>query len=58
VADRLGVAVEPVANAFAAVHDRSAGRWRRDLTVEQLADVEAEAGEALLRLGYELSGPR
>ena len=58
VAERLGVAVEPVADAFAAVHDRSAGRWRRDLTAEQLADVEDEAGEALVRLGYELSEPR
>ena len=58
VAERLGVAVEPVADAFAAVHDRSAGRWRRDLTAEQLADVEDEAGEALERLGYELSEPR
>jgi len=58
VAERLGVAVEPVADAFAAVHDRSAGRWRRDLTAEQLAEVEDEAGEALERLGYELSEPR
>lgn len=58
VAERLGVAVEPVADAFAAVHDRSAGRWRRDLSAEQLADVEDEAGEALERLGYELSEPR
>ncbi len=58
VAERLRVAVEPVADAFAAVHDRSAGRWRRDLTAEQLADVEDEAGEALERLGYELSEPR
>ena len=33
----------------------SAGRWRRDLTPEQLADVEREAGEQLVALGYELS---
>ena len=58
VAERLGVAVEPVA-------DRSCGRARslgralaRDLSAEQLADVEDEAGEALVRLGYELSGRR
>jgi hypothetical protein len=36
------------------VHDRSAGRWRRDLTQEELADVEREAGETLLSLGYPL----
>jgi hypothetical protein len=27
--------------------DSSIGRWQRDLTPEQLADVEAEAGELL-----------
>jgi len=32
--------------------DSSIGRWRRDLTREQLADVEAEAGELLAELGY------
>ena len=58
VAERLGVAVEPVAEAFSAVHDRSAGRWRRSLTAVELADVEGEAGEALAALGYELSEPR
>ncbi len=55
VAERLGVAPGPVAEAFSAVHDRSAGRWRRDLTAEQLADVEREAGETLAALGYALS---
>jgi hypothetical protein len=34
------------------VHDRSAGRWRRDLSADELADVEREAGEALAALGY------
>jgi hypothetical protein len=53
VADRLGVATGLVAEAFAVVHDRSAGRWRRVLTPEQLADVEREAGETLVALGYE-----
>jgi hypothetical protein len=28
------------------------GRYRRDLTAEQLADVEDEAGELLRELGY------
>lgn len=42
----------PLAGAFAQVHDRSTGRWRRDLTPEQLADVEREAGGLLRELGY------
>ncbi|HET9938972.1 MAG TPA: hypothetical protein VFQ28_09275, partial [Gaiella sp.] len=58
VAERLGVALDPVAEAFSAVHDRSAGRWRRDLSAEQVADVERAAGETLAALGYALSGPR
>jgi hypothetical protein len=35
------------------VHDRSVGRWRRDLTAEQVADVEREAGALLRELGYQ-----
>jgi hypothetical protein len=56
VAERLGVERALVTAAFAEAHDTSAGRWRRDLTAEQLADVEREAGEALVALGYELAG--
>ena len=37
---------------LAEAHDTSAGRWRRDLTPEQLADVQREAGDALAALGY------
>lgn len=55
VAAGLGVPVGPVAEAFSRVHDRSAGRWRRDLTAEQVADVEREAGEQLTALGYALT---
>jgi hypothetical protein len=54
VAERLGVDAVLVAAAFTQAHDTSAGRWRRDLTAEQLADVEREAGDALVALGYEL----
>ena len=55
VAARLGVAADLVTRAFAEAHDTSAGRWRRDLTPEQLADVEREASAALVSLGYELA---
>ena len=39
-------------SAFAEVRDRSVGRWRRDLTPEQLGEVESEAGVLLDELGY------
>jgi hypothetical protein len=55
VADALGVEQGLVTERFTEVHDRSAGRWRRHLTADQLADVEREAGDALVTLGYELS---
>ncbi|HLX32239.1 MAG TPA: sulfotransferase [Gaiellaceae bacterium] len=32
--------------------DSSIGRWKRELTAEQVADVEAEAGPLLAELGY------
>ena len=55
VAAALGVDASTLADAFGAVHDRSAGRWRTDLAADQLADVEREAGAALVALGYALS---
>ena len=55
-AHRLSAALEcdpaTLRSAFAGVQDRSVGRWRRDLTPEQLAEVEAEAGALLAGLGY------
>jgi hypothetical protein len=42
----------PLAAALARFSDSSTGRWRRDLNAEQLADVEAEAGQLLAELGY------
>jgi Sulfotransferase family len=55
-ADRIAEALEaepqPLWRAFAEVHGSSLGRWRRGLTSEQLADVEAEAGDLLRELGY------
>jgi hypothetical protein len=32
--------------------DSSIGRWRGQLTSEQLADIDAEAGPLLAELGY------
>jgi hypothetical protein len=55
VAASLGVDAGLVTDAFARAHETSAGRWRRDLTAEQLADVEREAGAQLVALGYALS---
>ncbi len=55
IADAVGVDAELVAQRLAEVHDRSAGRWRHDLTAEQLADVEREAGATLVSLGYPIA---
>jgi sulfotransferase family protein len=50
--EALGV---PVADAFAGFHEESVGRWRKELSPEQLRDVEAEAGDLLGAVGYTLS---
>jgi Sulfotransferase family len=52
VAEALDADPGPLAAAFGEVHADSIGRWRRDLTPEQLADIEAEAGVLLAELGY------
>ena len=44
-----GFLVEPLSH----VHTRSVGRFRQDLTADQLRDVEREAGPLLAELGYE-----
>lgn len=41
-----------LAGALDGARDSSVGRWRRDLTRDQLVDVEREAGELLRELGY------
>ncbi len=41
-----------LAPALARAHDSSVGRYRDDLTAEQLEDVLAEAGDLLRELGY------
>jgi len=52
VAQALGCDERALAAAFSLAHTDSIGRWRADLTAEQLADVEAEAGGDLRDLGY------
>jgi hypothetical protein len=50
LASALGVPATAMALALGGAHDASVGRWRRDLTTQQLADVEAEAGVLLAAL--------
>jgi hypothetical protein len=52
IAGALGAPAGPLQEAFSHVHDASIGRWRRDLSPEQIRDVEAEAGVLLAELGY------
>lgn len=52
LAAHLDIPHEALAPTLATIHGSSVGRWQRDLTSEQLADVEAEAGELLRELGY------
>jgi hypothetical protein len=55
-AEQLADAVAAPASALTAAlgdaHVASVGRFRRDLSSEQLAEVEAEAGDLLRELGY------
>ncbi|HKI93019.1 MAG TPA: sulfotransferase [Gaiellaceae bacterium] len=48
----LGSAPAPLLAALAGFRSSSVGRWRRDLSPEQLADVVAEAGPLLRELSY------
>jgi hypothetical protein len=52
LAAALDAPAEPLIQALGEAHASSVGRYRSDLTSEQLADVEAEAGDLLRRLGY------
>lgn len=49
----LDAPIEPLAVALREVHASSVGRFRSDLTEEQLADVLSEAGDLLSELGYD-----
>jgi hypothetical protein len=50
----LGCSEESLGDVFAPFRASSIGRWRDELSPEQLADVEAEAGDLLAGLGYTL----
>ena len=52
LAGYLDAPAEPLVSALGRAHAESVGRHRTDLTAEQLADVEAEAGPLLRELGY------
>jgi hypothetical protein len=52
IAGHIGADPDALAEALRDVHSQSVGRWRLDLTEEQVADVEAEAGTLLRELGY------
>jgi hypothetical protein len=52
IAQRLEAPPGPLGAALDRAHGGSVGRYRRDLTHEQLADVESEAGPLLRELGY------
>jgi protein-tyrosine sulfotransferase len=56
LAGELSLDGAALAASLAGASDRSVGRWRTDLTPEQLADVEAEAGVLLAELGYGNAG--
>lgn len=48
----LDVDADAAVAALGDAHASSVSRWRSDLSVEQLADVETEAGALLRELGY------
>jgi len=52
LAPALAAPVGPLASALSRVHRSSVGRYRTDLSAEQIGEVEAEAGPLLSELGY------
>jgi Sulfotransferase family len=52
LASRIVAPVAPLAAALGRAHAESVGRYAQDLSAEQLADVEVEAGDLLRELGY------
>ena len=56
LAAHLDVRAEPLAAALERAHASSVGRYRTELSAEQLEDVEEEAGALLRELGYGWEG--
>ncbi len=52
LAEFLSANVTSTHKALDSFRDSSIGRWRSELSAEQVADVEAEAGPLLAELGY------
>jgi hypothetical protein len=52
LAEELDAPRGPLLAALRRAHAGSVGRYRTDLSADQLADVEAEAGDLLRELGY------
>jgi hypothetical protein len=52
LAEFLGANVASAHRVLDSFRDSSIGRWEKELTAEQLSDVEAEAGPLLRELGY------
>ena len=52
LAEALDISAREMINALREAHAESIGRYARDLSEEQLADVLAEAGDLLEELGY------
>ena len=52
LASRIAAPSGPLAAALGRAHAESVGRYAQDLSPEQLADVEVEAGDLLRDLGY------
>lgn len=52
LARHLETPVEPLAAALASVHGESVGRFQRELSPDELAEAEDEAGPLLEELGY------
>ncbi len=48
----LDAPIDPLTTALGGAHADSVGRYRTDLSEEQLADVLAESGDLLRELGY------
>jgi hypothetical protein len=53
LARHLGIEPDDLSRELERFHDHSIGRYRSDLSPDQLADVEREAGQLLRELAYE-----